>query len=101
MKVKIHPQWYPEAEIVCACGNIFKVGSTKPNLRVEICHKCHPFFTGEMKFVDTMGRVEKFQKLQKKAAAANYVSKKKKKQEKKIAEDRSPKSLREMLMGNQ
>uniref|UniRef100_A0A7V4N3J5 Large ribosomal subunit protein bL31 n=1 Tax=Thermodesulfobacterium geofontis TaxID=1295609 RepID=A0A7V4N3J5_9BACT len=60
MKKGIHPQYYEEATVKCACGNEFKVGSTKKEIRVEICSKCHPFFTGEMKFVDTEGRIEKF-----------------------------------------
>jgi large subunit ribosomal protein L31 len=62
MKKGIHPQYYEEATVRCACGNEFKVGSTKKEIRVEICSKCHPFFTGEMKFVDTEGRIEKFMK---------------------------------------
>lgn len=102
MKADIHPKWYPEAEVVCACGNIFTIGSTKDKIRVEICHKCHPFFTGEMKYVDTLGRVEKFQQKQTKAKVtyAKLVEKKKKKQEKE-REDRQPKTLREMLLGTQ
>ncbi len=62
MKKGIHPEYYPDAVVRCACGNEFRVGSTKPEIRVEICSKCHPFFTGEMKFVDTEGRIEKFLK---------------------------------------
>jgi len=62
MKKGIHPDYYPEAVVRCACGNEFRVGSTKPEIKVEICSKCHPFFTGEMKFVDTEGRIEKFMK---------------------------------------
>jgi large subunit ribosomal protein L31 len=61
MKENIHPK-YGEAVLKCACGETFTTGSTKPNLRVEICSKCHPFFTGKQKFVDTGGRVEKFKK---------------------------------------
>lgn len=100
MKSDIHPKWYPKAEVSCVCGNMFTVGSVKPSIRVEICHKCHPFFTGEMKYVDTLGRVEKFQKKQKTAASQKSVldAKKKKRQEKQ-EEDRSPKTLREMLLG--
>lgn len=100
MKTKIHPQWYPDTQVVCACGNTFTVGSTKPTLRVEICHKCHPFFTGEMKYVDTLGRVEKFQKKQKIAAGqiAQIQAKKQKKLQKQ-EEVRHPKTLREMLLG--
>ncbi len=101
MKASIHPKWYPDATVICACGNTFTVGSTKQTIRVEICHKCHPFFTGEMKYVDTMGRVEKFQAKQKQAQAqiAVLAAKKKKKLEKQ-AQERTPKTLREMLLGN-
>ncbi|MBI5619551.1 50S ribosomal protein L31 [Candidatus Gottesmanbacteria bacterium] len=100
MKANIHPQWYNDCKVTCACGNTFTVGATKPELRVEICGRCHPFFTGEMKFVDTMGRVERFQKKQKAAVvtAAVLADKKKKKKEREESL-RSPKSLKEMLMG--
>ncbi len=100
MKTNIHPQWYDDAKVSCVCGNTFTVGATKPELRVEICGRCHPFFTGEMKFIDTMGRVERFQKKQKAAVvtAAVLADKKKKKKERE-AQLRSPKSLKEMLMG--
>ena len=60
MKTAIHPQWYPDAVVTCACGNRFTVGATKPELKVEICAKCHPFFTGQQKFVDIKGRIDKF-----------------------------------------
>ena len=59
MKEGIHPQ-YTEATVRCACGETFKTGSTKENLRIEICSKCHPFFTGKQKFVDSGGRVDRF-----------------------------------------
>lgn len=61
MKEKIHPN-YVECKVHCACGNSFVTRSTKPELHVDICSACHPFFTGKQKFVDTAGRVEKFQK---------------------------------------
>lgn len=61
MKDKIHPE-YKETTITCACGEVVHTRSTKQNLRVEICSKCHPFFTGKQKFVDSAGRVEKFLK---------------------------------------
>ena len=61
MKEGIHPE-YVEATVTCGCGNKFKTRSTKKVINVEICSACHPFFTGKMKFVDTTGRVEKFQK---------------------------------------
>ncbi|MDD3726262.1 MAG: 50S ribosomal protein L31 [Candidatus Ratteibacteria bacterium] len=61
MKEKIHPE-YKESTIVCVCGNIVKTRSTKPEIKVEICSKCHPYFTGKHKLVDSAGRVEKFRK---------------------------------------
>ena len=100
MKAKIHPQWYNDANVSCACGNTFTVGATKPEIRVEICYKCHPFFTGEMKYVDTLGRVEKFQQKQKAAAAqAVALADKKKKKEERERAVREQKSLKDMLMG--
>lgn len=64
MKEKIHPAYYEDAIIKCACGNVMKTGSTKKEMRVEVCSKCHPFYTGDLKrtIVDTGGRVEKFKK---------------------------------------
>ncbi len=61
MKEKIHPD-YKESTIICACGEVIHTRSTKPNVRVDICSKCHPFFTGKEKIVDAAGRVEKFKK---------------------------------------
>ena len=61
MKSDIHPE-YLDTTIKCACGNVFEVGSTKSDIRVEICSKCHPFFTGKQKLVDTAGRIERFRK---------------------------------------
>ncbi len=61
MKPNIHPE-YVEATVVCACGNTFQTRSTKPRLHVEVCSRCHPFFTGEHRIVDTAGRVERFLK---------------------------------------
>ena len=62
MKEKIHPKYFPEATVTCSCGNSFTTGSTRQTLRVELCNKCHPFFTGEQKIIDTAGRVERFNK---------------------------------------
>jgi len=62
MKDKIHPKFYPDAQVTCACGNTFTVGSTKKTLKVELCSKCHPFFTQERRMVDTLGRVERFKR---------------------------------------
>ena len=61
-KKDIHPTYYPNARVQCACGNTFTVGSTKEFIEVEICSKCHPFYTGKEKIIDVMGRVERFRK---------------------------------------
>ena len=61
MKPDIHPE-YADSTIKCACGNTVEVGSTRQNISVEICSKCHPFFTGKQKLVDTAGRIERFRK---------------------------------------
>jgi len=60
MKTDIHPQYYPEAKVTCACGNTFVIGGTKETLEVEICSNCHPFYTGQDKIMDKVGRVQKF-----------------------------------------
>lgn len=70
MKKNIHPKYY-EAAIECACGNTFTVGATKPEVKVEICSQCHPFYTGKKKLVDTMGRVERFRKILEKKGKTN------------------------------
>ena len=62
MKEKIHPTYFPDAKVTCACGNTFTTGSTKQNLRVEVCSNCHPYYTGEQRIVDTAGRVERFRR---------------------------------------
>jgi large subunit ribosomal protein L31 len=61
MKADLHPKYY-RAKVICACGETFETGSTKEIIKVEICSKCHPFFTGKQKFVDTGGRVERFKR---------------------------------------
>jgi len=78
VKEGIHPTWYPEATVYCACGNTWKTGSTLPEIRTDICSQCHPFYTGEQRIVDTEGQVDRFMKrleardtiLAEKAAAA-------------------------------
>lgn len=60
MKAKIHPKYYPEAVVTCSCGNTWTTGSTIPEIRTDICSKCHPFYTGEQRIVDTAGQVERF-----------------------------------------
>ena len=77
MKAEIHPK-YHQATVRCACGNEFTVGSTKPEIRLDICSACHPFFTGKQKFVDTAGRVDKFFRKYGEEAQKQYVKKKKK-----------------------
>lgn len=62
MKKEIHPKYYPHAQVRCACGNTFTVGSTKEFMEIEICSKCHPFYSGQERIVDTMGQVQKFKK---------------------------------------
>ncbi len=62
MKTDIHPTYYPKAKVTCACGNAFTVGATKPEIEVEICSHCHPFYTGQEKIIDTAGRVERFRR---------------------------------------
>ena len=62
MKDKIHPKYYTDAVVTCACGNTFTTGSTRKQLRTELCSKCHPFYTGEQRIVDTAGRVERFKR---------------------------------------
>ncbi len=61
MKEGIHPK-YEAATVTCACGNVFETRSTKPTIRVEVCSKCHPFYTGKQKLVDSAGRVDRFNK---------------------------------------
>ena len=84
MKAEIHPR-YIDAEIRCACGNVIKTRSTRPSIAIGICNACHPFYTGQQKFVDTAGRVDKFQQrmaktqaVQAAQAAADTAKKKRK-----------------------
>lgn len=78
MKAKIHPDYHNDCKVTCACGNTFTTGSTLPEIRVELCNQCHPFYTGKQKFVDTARRVEKFSERTSKTAAAAAVRKGKK-----------------------
>ena len=93
MKKEIHPKWYKEAKISCVCGHKFTAGATVPEIKVEICSQCHPFYTGQEKLIDTAGRVEKFEK---KMAAKTQKTKKRKRKEK---IDEGPRTLKEMLGG--
>lgn len=83
MKKEIHPKYYPDAQIICACGNIIKTGSTVKEMKVEICSACHPFYTGKKKLLDSTGRVERFKKMAGKTAQKKSVAKPKKEREKK------------------
>ena len=60
MKKDIHPAYYPEAQVICACGNTWTTGATQEVVRTDVCSACHPFFTGEQRIVDTAGQVERF-----------------------------------------
>lgn len=72
MKEGIHPTYYPDARVVCACGNTWTTGSTKKEIHTDVCYKCHPFFTGEQRIVDTEGQVDRFYKKLK--ARQQYLS---------------------------
>ncbi len=67
MKQGIHPKYHDQVKVTCACGNTFTTGSTLPKIEVEICSACHPFFTGETKYIDTEGRIERFERKRKMA----------------------------------
>lgn len=79
MKKDIHPTYYPDAQVTCACGHIFTIGSTVKEIKVEICSVCHPFYTGKQKFVDTAHRVDRFKRIQEKSQALKTKRKKVKK----------------------
>jgi large subunit ribosomal protein L31 len=68
MKDSIHPEYFANAKVVCACGNTFTTGSTKPEVHVEICYNCHPFYTGKQNLIDTAGTIDKFKRKASKAA---------------------------------
>lgn len=78
MKKDIHPQYFTDTKVTCACGNVFTTGSTLKEIRVELCNQCHPFYTGKQKFVDTARRVEKFQEKMSKVSAVAATRKGKK-----------------------
>ena len=95
MKAKIHPQWYDDAVVTCACGNTFTTGSTKKDIHVDICSACHPLFTGEARYVDTLGRVDRFEKMRRSAQA--QASRKKAKASSAEEVEDSPLTLKEMI----
>lgn len=79
MKKDIHPTYYPDAKITCACGASFTAGSTEKEIHVEICSMCHPYYTGKEKLLDTAGRVDKFRQRMAAAAAHKQTEDKKNK----------------------
>lgn len=83
MKAQIHPKWHKEAKVTCACGNTFNVGATVSQIQVEVCSACHPFYTGQMKYVDTAGRVDAF-KAKQAGAKKKVLSRTEKRKLKKI-----------------
>ncbi len=96
MKAQGHPQYFENAQVICVCGNRFTTGSTQELIHVELCSNCHPFYTGEQRFVDTASRIQKFQKKQE--AAKEHKAKAVAKKEEQKKRDEAPKTLREMLL---
>jgi large subunit ribosomal protein L31 len=87
MKKDIHPTYYPDAKVTCACGNTWTTGSTKKEIRTEVCSKCHPFFTGEMaRIIDIEGQVDRFYK--KLQARQSHVDAKKAREQERVSPDR-------------
>ena len=98
MKKELHPQYYPEAKVTCTtCGNAFTVGSTQPELKVEVCSNCHPFYTGKEVLMDTQGRVEKFEKKRAAGEGGRKVKKAKRAAAAPQEEQKRPGSLKELL----
>lgn len=94
MKNNIHPKFYPNSKVTCSCGNTFETGSTLSEIQIDICSACHPFFTGDMKFIDTQGRVERFMAAVEKAKAKAPSKSASDKEEK---SDQPQKTLKEMM----
>ena len=89
MKDKIHPKYYPEARVVCACGTTWTTGATVPELRVDVCSSCHPFYTGEQRIVDTAGQVDRFmRRLERTADTIDQVRTQQEVQKKTVQETR-------------
>ena len=96
MRANIHAKYYSDAKVICACGNSFTTGSTQPEIKVDICSNCPPYYTGEQRFVDIQGRVEKFQAKMKAAVVAPRPKKISRQPQVATA---TPLSLKEMLKG--
>jgi large subunit ribosomal protein L31 len=98
MKKDIHPAYNNDIKVNCTgCGMSFISGSTKQSISVHVCSKCHPFYTGEQKFIDTKGKVEKFHKKMEQSKV--YAAKQAEKKEKKSKDQKETKSLRDLLAG--
>jgi large subunit ribosomal protein L31 len=82
VKPKIHPKYYPQAKIICACGNTWTTGATVPEIKVDVCNACHPFFTGEQRIVDTAGQVDRFMKRLERTADTTELVRKQQEQQK-------------------
>jgi large subunit ribosomal protein L31 len=95
MKASTHPTYYPAATVTCACGNVFSVGSTKEDVRIELCAKCHPFYTGQQKLVDSSRRIEKFAEKAKAKVAKDELGGKKVKAEKRAAQKEAKKTVKQ------
>ncbi len=99
MRANFHPKWFEQAKVTCACGNTFTVGATMPEISIEVCSNCHPFYTGQMKYVDTAGRVDAFRAKLEKASkkVLTKTEKRKLKRERKIREElEKPDTLEEI-----
>lgn len=97
MKAKIHPQYNENITVTCSCGNKFTTGSTKQSITVEVCYKCHPFYTGEHRFLDVKGRVDTFKKKMEVAKEYQSTAKFRKNDKNKGKNDSRAKTLRELL----
>jgi len=91
MKENIHPTYYPDAQVICACGNTWTTGSTQKVIRTDVCSKCHPFYTGEQRIVDTEGQVDRFYK--KLQARQQYLEEQQEREEARTSLDRSIEEL--------
>jgi len=95
MKTDIHPKYYSNCKVTCVCGNTFLTGSTEPEIKVELCSACHPFYTGKQKLVDTARRVEKFTA---KVSAKDSIAKNKKGKKVKRAERAEVRARKEVVV---
>lgn len=103
MKQGIHPQWFDNCQVTCSCGNTFTTGSIQDAMQVDICDKCHPFFTGEVRFVDRQGRVDRFMNKMKAAQTKTQTKKQAKlqKQQTQVTPQAEPMSYRDLLREQQ